>query len=85
MTTIYIDEYLRRTFEERYRDKNLDIQDAIEQCGVWYSIDGIRAEEEDFSLTLQEIITDYYFIVEGNTIKFCSPDMFIEDCDELCR
>ena len=78
---MYIDPILINFFEKRYGEK--DIIMALDNYGIWYSLDGIRAEEEDFDKTLEETITDYYYIIIGNKIKFCSPEQFLQDCDEL--
>lgn len=78
---MYIDENLINTFRKRYGEK-YNIEEAIEECGVWSTADGIRFEWEDFEATLEEIMDEYYFIVERNKIFFCSPEQFINDCDE---
>ena len=78
---MYIDPVLIDFFEKRYGEKDIII--ALDNCGIWYSLDGIRAEEEDFNKTLEETITDYYYIIIDNKIKFCSPEQFLQDCDEL--
>ena len=78
---MYIDKSLIALCEERY-GKNFDINKAIECCGIWYSLEGVRAEWEDFDATLEEVISEYYFIIEENKILFCSPEQFISDCDE---
>ena len=44
---MYVDPALIDAFKSRYGNKK-DIMEAIDNCGIWYSLDGIRAEEEDF-------------------------------------
>lgn len=78
---MYIDPELKFEFKSRYGNK--DIKKALDNCGIWYSLEGIRAEEEDFYKTLEETMYEYYFIVIDNKIKFCSPEQFLQDCDEL--
>ena len=78
---MYIDPILTNFFKKRYGEKDIII--ALDNCGIWYSLDGIRAEEEDFDKTLEETMADYYYIIIDNKIKFCSPEQFLRDCDEL--
>lgn len=79
---MYIDVSLVNMFEKRY-GKKYDIEKAIEECGIWCTADEIRfVEWEEFDAPLEEIMSEYYFIVMGNKIFFCSPEQFIKDCDE---
>ena len=78
---MYIDVSLVNMFEKRY-GKKYDIEKAIEECGIWCTANGIRFEWEEFEAPLEEIMSEYYFIVMGNKIFFCSPEQFIKDCDE---
>lgn len=79
---MYVDPALIDAFKSKYGNKK-DIMEALDNCGIWYSLDSIRAEEEDFDKTLEETMTDYYYIIIDNKIKFCSPEQFLQDCDEL--
>ena len=80
---MYIDVALINDFEKHYPNKwSSVLEDLIEKCGIWYSADGIRAESEDFEMTLEEICSVYYFVVDKNKIRFCSPNQLWEDIEE---
>jgi len=80
---MYIDVALINDFQKRYPNVALSyLEDILEYCGVWYSAEGIRAESEDFDMTLEEICSVYYFIVDKNKIKFANPDALWEDIVE---
>ena len=80
---MYIDVALIDDFGKRYTNKSISlIEDLLEECGIWYSADGIRAEREDFDMTLEEICSVYYFIIDENSIKFASPEQLWEDISE---
>ena len=76
----YIDNMLIEMFEERY---DRDYLDEIDKCGIWYTLEEIKKEQEDETITLADCFTDFYYVVVENEIKFCNPDSFIDHCDEL--
>lgn len=61
------------------------LKDIIESCGIWYSIDGLRAETEEFDMSLEDAFRDYWFVIEGNKILFTSPDQFATDLSEYLK
>lgn len=80
---MYIDVALINDFQKRYPNVAMSyLEDVLEYCGVWYSAEGIRAETEDFDMTLEEIASVYYFIIEENKIRFTPPDALWEDIEE---
>jgi len=76
----YIDNMLIEMFEERY---DRDYLDEVEKCGIWYTLEEIKKECEDETITLADCFADFYYVIIENEIKFCNPDLFIDDCDEL--
>ena len=76
----YTDNMLIEMFEERY---DRDYLNEVEKCGVWYTLEEIKKECEDETITLADCFADFYYVVTENEIKFCNPDLFTEDCDEL--
>lgn len=76
----YIDNELIEMFEERY---DRDYLDEVEECGIWYTLEEIKKECEDETITLADCFADFYYVVTENEIKFCNPGSFIDDCDEL--
>ena len=58
------------------------LEDIMDSCGVWYSLDGVRAETEDFEMSLEEACKEYWFLIEGNKILFVNAEEFAEDLDE---
>ena len=84
---MYIEEELWNWIERRCRRASEGLsskflRDIIESCGIWYSIDGIRAETEEFDMTLEDAFRNYWFVIENNKILFTSPDQFAEELDE---
>lgn len=59
------------------------LKDIIESCGVWYSIDGIKAETEDFDMSIEDACREYWFVIKENKILFVNADEFAEDLDEF--
>lgn len=83
---MYIDVALINDFQKRYPNVYVSvIEEILEECGIWYSANGIRAETEDFEMTLEEICSVYYYIIDKNTIKFCNPDQLWEDIEEYLK
>lgn len=76
----YIDNELVEMFEERY---DRDYLDEVEKCGIWYTLEEVKKECEDETITLADCFADFYYVVVENEIKFCNPDSFIDHCDEL--
>ena len=76
----YIDNELVEMFEERY---DRDYLDEVEKCGIWYTLEEVKKECEDETITLADCFADFYYVVTENEIKFCNPDLFIDDCDKL--
>ena len=79
---MYIDADLIR-YLEKENFRSTDVVEVIEECGIWYSFEGVKAEWEDFDATLEEVMSEYYFVVDGNKIFFCSPEEFIDDCERV--
>ena len=80
---MFIDLELVDEFNRKYKNKsNSSLIVLLLRCGIWFSADGIRAEQENFDLTLEEIFDEYYFIVDDNVIKFTNPDQLWEDIEE---
>lgn len=80
---MYIDVALIDDFNKKYPQYlGSELEKILNECGIWYSADGIRAETEDFEMSLEEICSVYYFIINKNKIKFCSPDQLWEDIEE---
>lgn len=78
----YIDNMLIEMFKERY---DRDYLDEVEKCGIWYTLEEIKKEYEDETITLADCFADFYYIIIEDEIKFCNPDLFIDDCDELYK
>lgn len=78
---MYIDNELVQTFKKSYGDE-YNIMEAIDENGVWYTLDEIKEEWENPDLTLEEIISACYLVVEDNEMFFCTPEDFLYDCDE---
>lgn len=76
---MYIDDHLVKYINELTRK---DIKEVVENCGVWYTEDGIRALEENFDKPLSEILADYYYVIDKNKMLFCPPDKFADDVIE---
>lgn len=82
---MFIDPELVIYIEKNY-GYNIDIDKVVENCGIWCSLDGIKAEWEDFEATLEDVISDTYFIVEDNKMLFCTVNNILEDIDMfLCN
>lgn len=54
-----------------------DPRPYLEKCGVWKTY-----ERETEDLSLEEIFCNYYFIIKGDKILYCSPDIFIDQINE---
>ncbi len=79
---MYIDKCLIDDFHNEFGCCTDDkFKYCLENCGIWYTLEEIREEIED-EKTLEELCTTYYYILDGNSFKFCNADEFIEDCDE---
>ncbi|MBR3209092.1 MAG: hypothetical protein IKF82_02370 [Bacilli bacterium] len=87
---MYIEEDLFGWIENRCTKANIGfnserLEDIVNSCGVWYSLEGIRYETEDFDMTLEEALSEYWWVVIKDKISFVNPDEFAEDLDEyLC-
>lgn len=82
---MFIDLELVDEFNRKYKNKSKyfpSLTVLLLRCGIWFSANGIRAEQENFDLTLEEIFDEYYFIVDDNVIKFANPDQLWEDIEE---
>ena len=77
---MFIDPELVCYIEKNY-GYNIDVDKIVENCGIWCTADAIRADWEDFEATLEDIISDTYFIVEDNKMLFCSVNNILEDID----
>lgn len=58
------------------------IEDIINNCGIWYSFEGIKYETEDFDMTLEECCREYWYVIDEDKIRFTNPDAFADDLDE---
>lgn len=58
------------------------VEDIINNCGIWYSFEGIKYETEDFDMTLEECCKEYWYIIEDDKLRFTNPDSFADDLDE---
>lgn len=80
---MYIDVALIDDFKKRYPSMfTSQLEDIIEQCGVWSTIGSAQAALEDFDITLEELCSIYYFIIEKNKMFFVNPDEFWNDVEE---
>lgn len=84
---VYIESELWDWIEARCNRAHMTLSDnlldeILDECGIWYSFDGIRFETEDFDMTLEECCKEYWFLIDKNKIKFTNPDAFAEDLDE---
>lgn len=81
---MYIDVSLIDDFKKRFPNRLAsELEEVINNCGFWYpSVTSVQAEWEDFTMTLEEICSVYYFIIEKDSIKFVSPESFWDDVDE---
>lgn len=83
---MYIDLALINDFEQSFGNMfGLAVENMIENCGIWYSIEDIKMETDDFEMTLEDLCKDYYYIIEDNKIRFCTPDQFWNNVDEYLR
>lgn len=78
---LYIDLALIKFMEREYGTAK-HINELIEECGIWYTENELKKEIDD-DVTLEEIISDYYFIVEDDKILFCSVEQMIDDIREV--
>ena len=51
----YIDNMLIEMFEKRY---DRDYLDEVEECGIWYTLEEIKKECEDETITLADCFAD---------------------------
>lgn len=84
---MYIDDELFSWIESRCNKNNIDLtfdllEDIVDNCGIWYSLEGIMYETEDFDLSLEDCFVDYWFVVDKDKIVFTNPDTFSENLDE---
>lgn len=84
---MYIEDELWNWIKERCAKVNFGIEregieDIINNCGIWYSFEGIKYETEDFDMTLEECYNNYWFIITDNKTKFVNPDEFANDLDD---
>lgn len=84
---MYIEDELWSWIEGRCQRANMDItqegiEDIFENCGIWYSFEGIKYETEDFDMTLEDCFREYWYIVDENQIRFVNADSFAEELDE---
>ena len=84
---MYIEDELWNWIESRCEKAHFgvtqeSVEQIIEDCGVWYSFEGIKYETEDFDMTLEECYKDHWYIVEDDKVRFTNPDSFADDLDE---
>lgn len=84
---MYLEEELFNWIENRVRKSDRvfnfeDLRDIVEDVGVWYSFEGIRYEVEDPEMTLEDCFREYWWIIDGNSIRFTNADSFSENLDE---
>lgn len=78
---MYIDGELIEYVKNLYGD-SIDCEKIVENCGHWYTLDGLRAEEEDFDLTLEDALADSYFVIENNNIYICPVHQIIDEIED---
>lgn len=71
---MYIDPELEDYITMNY-GIGIDIEKIVENCGIWYTLDGIKAEWEEYEATLEEIVLETYFIIEDNKMLFCTSEI----------
>ena len=81
---IYIDPELINDVRKNI-SKNANIEQLIEICGRWLSYKEIQEEWEDFNCTIEDIILECYYIVEGNKMLYCMVDEFLSDCYHIIQ
>ena len=72
----------RRCARANFRVTQESVEQIIEDCGVWYSFEGIKYETEDFDMTLEECCREYWYIIDNDKLHFTNPDSFADDLDE---
>jgi hypothetical protein len=73
----------RRCSKANFRiETEENMKEILENCGIWYSFEGIRAEREDFNMSLEDCIKEYWYVIDENKILFTNPDQFSDDLDE---
>ena len=78
---MYIDLALQKAVEHRHG--KVDLERLVEECGIWYpSPDAVRAEQEDFEMTLEEIFSEMYYVIIDNKFHFVSPNEFLDDVNK---
>lgn len=76
---MYIDPELINDVRKNISE-NANIKQLIEICGRWLSYRGIQAEWEDFDCTVEDVMSECYYIVEDNKILYCMVEEFLSDC-----
>lgn len=71
----------RCTRAHRYLSYRL-LDEILEECGIWYSFEGIKHETEDFDMTLEECCREYWYIIDGDKLKFTNQESFADNLDE---
>ena len=84
---MYIENELWEWIERRCERANFgvtqeSVENIINNCGIWYSFEGIKYETEDFDMTLEECFKEYWYIIDENKTRFTNPDSFANDLDE---
>lgn len=84
---MYVEDELWEWIERRCERANFGvtqegIEDIINNCGIWYSFEGIKYETEDFDMTLEECCREYWYIIDNDKLHFTNPDSFADDLDE---
>lgn len=84
---MYIEPELWDWIERRVRKANMGviqktIDDVLDNCGIWYSLEELRSETEDPSMTLELACREYWYVIDGNKMIFVNADLFAEDLDE---
>ena len=83
---MYVEEELFNWIIKKYKKANMnltekELNDILENCGVWYSFEGIRYETED-DMSLEDCFREYWYVIDKNKICFTNPDDFTDDLDE---
>ena len=59
------------------RINNNNIEEFLNNNGVWYTLEGIKEDMEYEHL--EDVMSDTFFIIVKDKMKFCGIDQIIED------
>ena len=81
---MYIETSLIIDFQKRYpAHHSCVLEEALEECGVWYpGVTAVRLEWDEPKATLEEICGTMYYIIKKDIIWFVNPDDLWDDIEE---